>query len=151
MKEEKIYSPLKGKMIPVADIADPIFSSEKLGKGIAVIPEIGEVLAPAEGKIKTVFPSKHAVAMLTRGGAEIMIHVGIDTVELDGKPFDVFVKAGQHVKKGDRLIAFQLDEIISEGYDQTTTIIIMNSKKYAAIETVAIKELEFLDEIMTLR
>lgn len=96
----ELTAPMKGKCVSIKEVPDPTFAEEILGKGIAVIPQDGHVYAPADGKISTVFPTGHAVGITTADGAEILIHIGLDTVELKGEPFEQKVKEGQDVKKG---------------------------------------------------
>ena len=100
----ELTAPMKGKCVSIKEVPDPTFAEEILGKGIAVIPQDGHVYAPADGKISTVFPTGHAVGITTADGAEILIHIGLDTVELKGEPFEQKVKEGQDVKKGDLLV-----------------------------------------------
>ena len=95
----ELTAPMKGKCVSIKEVPDPTFAEEILGKGIAVIPQDGHVYAPADGKISTVFPTGHAVGITTADGAEILIHIGLDTVELKGEPFEQKVKEGQDVKK----------------------------------------------------
>ena len=95
----ELTAPMKGKCVSIKEVPDPTFAEEILGKGIAVIPQDGHVYAPADGKISTVFPTGHAVGITTADGAEILIHIGLDTVELKGEPFEQKVKEGQDVKR----------------------------------------------------
>ena len=97
-------APMKGKCVSIREVPDPTFGEEILGKGIAIIPSDGRVYAPADGVVSTVFPTGHAVGVTTPDGAELLIHIGLDTVELKGEPFTIKVSADQNVKKGDLLI-----------------------------------------------
>ena len=125
-----IQAPLKGNVIALESVNDEMFSKKALGDGIAMIPEIGELYAPCEGTIKMVFDTKHAIGMETTNGTELLFHVGLNTVELNGKYYEACVKAGDHVKQGDLLLKFDVEKIKSEGYDVTTPIIVTNTAAY---------------------
>ncbi len=135
-KENILYSPLKGAAIPLSKVNDPTFASEVLGKGIAVIPEKGEVVAPCDADVETVFDTKHAVGLSTESGMELLIHIGVNTVELGGKYYTAHVKDGDHVKKGQLLISFDMDKIKEAGYDVTTPLIVTNSDDYKDVKVV---------------
>lgn len=125
-----ITSPMSGELIPLADVQDPTFASGLLGKGIAVKPTLGQVVAPADGVIASLFRTHHAIGIECDNGAEILIHVGIDTVKLDGKFFTPHVKVDDVVKQGDLLLEFDMQGITAAGYDLTTPVIITNSDDY---------------------
>lgn len=127
---KKIYSPIKGKQISLKNVNDLMFSNNTLGYGTAIIPEIGKIFSPSDAVIKMVFETKHAIGLELSNGVELLIHIGIDTVRLNGKYFKNFVKEGDKVKKGDLLIEFDIDKIKNEGFDLTTPIVITNSDKY---------------------
>lgn len=129
--KQVVCSPLQGTAIPLDQVKDEVFSQKILGDGMAVVPVKGELYAPADGVIDTVIDSNHALSMVTTGGAEILMHVGMDTVKLDGKGFEPQVKAGDTVKKGQLLLKFDLDEIKAAGYDVTTPIVITNGDIFA--------------------
>ncbi|MDN6639688.1 MAG: beta-glucoside-specific PTS transporter subunit IIABC [Tetragenococcus sp.] len=133
-KEDIIASPMQGELVPMTEVNDEVFSSEALGKGVAIKPEIGEVRAPANGVISTLFPTGHAVGMTTDEGTEILIHIGLDTVELEGKYYEIFVEQEQHVNAGDVLVKFDKAGVESENYDTITPIVITNSGDFKAIE-----------------
>lgn len=128
----KVGSVAKGKVIPLEEVADKAFSSGALGKGIGVIPSEAKstVISPVDGEVIIVFPSKHAYGIKTDKGLEILIHIGIDTVNLDGKFFESLVTQGQRVKKGDDLAIFEADNIRKEGFDPTIIIIVTNTSDY---------------------
>ena len=125
----KFIAPLTGKMITLSEVNDPTFASETMGKGFAIIPSVGEVMAPFDGSITTLFPTKHAIGITSDSGEEILIHVGIDTVKMVGKGFYAFVKEGDIVKKGQLLLDFNIDEINHAGYDPTIIVIVTNTTK----------------------
>ena len=127
---ETLVAPIKGELKQLSDIADAAFSSGAMGKGIAIAPSEGKVYAPADGTITAFFATGHAIGLTTDKGAEIIIHVGMDTVKLEGKGFEPKVKQGDKVKKGDLLLEFDIDYITSEGYSVDTPVIITNTPKY---------------------
>ena len=144
-----ISSPLKGECIPIKDVKDPTFAEEILGKGIAIIPAEGKVYAPADGVVSTVFPTGHAVGVTTRDGVEILIHVGMDTVELKGQFFKTVVEADQKVKRGDLLLEADMEEISNAGYDTVTPMIICNSSDFSEITCKTEGMVEAGEEVMT--
>ncbi|BAL62667.1 beta-glucoside-specific PTS transporter subunit IIABC [Melissococcus plutonius] len=129
-KQMILASPLAGKVIPLTEVKDQVFSSNSLGKGVAIDPSIGELYAPADGTITTLFPTGHAIGLTTTDGIEILMHIGLDTVELEGKGFKLDIKQEQKVKKGDRLVTFDLETIKTAGYSPLTPIVITNSAQY---------------------
>ena len=145
-----IGSPIKGKLISIKNVNDPTFAEEILGKGFAVIPSEGRAVAPADGIINIVFETKHAISMTSNEGAEILIHIGLDTVNLKGEHFTTFVQPEQSVKKGDLLLEFDMEAIKTAGYDVTTPIIICNPDSFKNIDIVAEKEVELNEEVMQL-
>lgn len=129
-KYEEIVSPLTGRVQPLAKIEDEVFSKQVLGKGIAVIPEEGKVYAPFDGRVETLFETKHAIGLKSVSGVELLIHVGMDTVELKGKYFNAYVKTGDEVKKGQLLLEFDMEGIRSAGYEVVTPVIVSNTGDY---------------------
>ena len=107
-----------------------------MGKGAAIIPTIGEAVAPEDGEVVSLFRTKHAIGFQTKSGAEILIHIGIDTVKLDGQHFEAHVESGQKVKKGDRLVSFDIEAIKQAGFEVTTPIIITNSDDYIDVQCI---------------
>lgn len=131
-----LYSPLEGKAVPLDHIKDPTFASGVLGKGMAVIPAKGEVTAPCDATVETVFETKHAIGLTGDNGAELLIHVGMDTVQLKGEYFTAHVKDGDHVKKGQLLLTFDIEKIKEAGYEITTPFIVTNSDAYSDVKLI---------------
>ena len=145
-----IYSPLIGRVVPLSDVNDPVFAEEMMGKGAAVIPTKGKVFSPCDGEILTVFRTLHAITMKADNGAEIIIHVGLETVGLDGKYFEAHVEDGAKIKKGELLLTFDLDEIKSAGYDVITPVVVTNSADYEQVEKTNKKEVSNKDLLISL-
>lgn len=133
---KEIVSPLVGKLIDLSEVNDEVFSAGILGNGMAVIPEKGELYAPADATIATVFDSKHAISMVCDNGAELLLHVGLDTVKLEGKHYEPLVKDGDKVKAGQLLMKFDMKAIKKEGYDLVTPVVITNSDEYTLKKAV---------------
>ena len=150
MKKEIISSPLNGKIVPLTEVEDEAFSGELLGKGCAVNPIEGKVFAPCDGVVTTLFPTKHAIGIVSEGGAEILIHLGLDTVKLEGKHFKTHVEQGDKVKKGQLLVTCDLDAIAKEGYSMVTPIIITNTADYLDVVPMKKKEIGCGEELLTL-
>lgn len=146
-----VVSPVAGALVNIKGVSDPTFSGEIIGKGVAVIPSDGKICSPADGTVTTVFPTGHAVAVTTEDGAEILIHIGLDTVNLNGRYFDIAAREGQKVKAGDLLVKMDLEQIKSEGYDIITPIVICNSDAFAEILPEADKNVVPGDPIMVLK
>ena len=136
VKTITIASPLTGQLIDLKEVHDVTFASGLMGKGAAIIPTIGEVVAPEDGEVVSLFRTKHAIGFQTKSGAEILIHIGIDTVKLDGQHFEAHVESGQKVKKGDRLVSFDIEAIEQAGFEVTTPIIITNSDDYIDVQCI---------------
>ncbi|WPC16732.1 PTS beta-glucoside transporter subunit IIBCA [Pediococcus inopinatus] len=130
---KKVYSPVKGEMINLESVSDDTFAQKMLGDGVAIIPEEGKIYAPFDGEIMTVFPTKHAIGLKSDTGIELLIHIGLDTVNLKGAPFTAHVKDNDQVKKGQLLMDVDLDAIKKAGYDITTPIIVTNTKDFVEI------------------
>ncbi|MGN7330018.1 beta-glucoside-specific PTS transporter subunit IIABC [Bacillus altitudinis] len=126
----EVQAPMSGKVIPLSEVNDSVFSSEMMGKGVAILPDKGVVQAPFSGKVVTVTPTKHAIGLVSDDGIELLIHVGIDTVSLNGQFFDVLVKEGDKIKTGDHLLSFDIEGIQSNHLDVVTPIIVTNSTQY---------------------
>lgn len=135
--EETIKSPVEGAIIPLSEVADETFSAEILGATMAIEPEDGRIVSPCDGEVVNLFDTGHAVCIATKGGGELLIHVGVDTVKLDGKGFTKKVSDGQMVRAGDVLIEADLDTIRSEGYPATVMVILTNAEIYDEVEKAA--------------
>jgi len=131
--EETISAPIKGEAVPLSEVNDGMFSEEILGKGVAIKPAEGVVVSPISGTITATFDSKHAIGLTSDNGMELLIHVGIDTVQLDGEGYEYFVEKDQRVEVGDKLIEFDLEGIANKGYDTITPVVITNSADYGDI------------------
>ncbi len=136
--ENDVLAPLSGTVLPLEKVPDATFSSGLLGQGVAIIPSDNRVIAPFDGEVASLFQTKHAIGILSESGVEVLIHVGIDTVKLDGQYFTAHVKPGDKVRAGDLLLEFDRQAIRSAGYDLATPVIISNSDDYRAIETINI-------------
>lgn len=141
-KDEALLAPVSGKVIPLSEVRDEAFAGGILGQGAAVIPENGEICAPCDGVISVMYPTGHAVGIKSDIGAEILIHVGMDTVTLNGSCFDVKVKAGDHVKAGQLLVRANIEGIKKEGLDITTPVIVANTADYMQIKMAAEKSVK---------
>lgn len=130
---ERIVSPLNGKVIAMTEMKDEVFRSEAMGTGVAVIPEEGKVYAPCDGEVAMVFPTGHAIGLTSENGTEILIHIGVNTVEENGNGFEVKVQQDAKVKKGDLLVTFDL-EMLRKKYDMTTPVIITNTDDFKGIK-----------------
>ncbi len=133
-KDITIAAPVKGECIPISEVSDPTFAEEILGKGMAIKPTEGKFYAPCDGTISTLFPTGHAIGLTTSDGVELLIHVGLDTVQLKGQFFSTKVEVNQTVKKGDLLLEADIAEISKAGYDTVTPMLICNSDDYSKIE-----------------
>lgn len=146
-----IGAPAAGKLVSIKEVSDPTFSEEVLGKGAAIIPADGKFYAPVDGTISTVFPTGHAAAITSSEGVEILIHIGLDTVKLEGKYFTIHAEEGQEIKKGDLILEADLDQIKAEGYDIITPVIICNSDEYSEIQMMEPGDVTQGDDILKLQ
>ena len=150
-KDTVLSACLNGTVVPLADVKDEAFASGALGDGIAIEPTDGELVAPADGEISSTFETHHAVGMTTADGAELLMHIGIDTVKLGGKHFTYLVNEGDKVKKGQPLIRFELEAIKAEGYPVTTPLIVCNTDDYAAVVAKASGTVKQGDALLELK
>jgi glucose-specific phosphotransferase system IIA component len=150
-KDTVLSACLNGTVVPLAEVKDEAFASGALGDGIAIEPIDGELVAPADGEISSTFETHHAVGMTTADGAELLMHIGIDTVKLGGKHFTYLVNEGDKVKKGQPLIRFELEAIKAEGYPVTTPLIVCNTDDYAAVAAKASGTVKQGDALLELK
>ena len=137
-----VYAPLEGTAIPYTEIKDETFASGALGSGVGIVPVKGQVVAPFDGEIAMFFDTKHAIGLLSNDGVEILIHVGINTVELNGKYFRALKETGDKVKAGDKLLEFDLEAIRAAGYDVTTAVLVSAPENVEVVKTGEVKELD---------
>ena len=149
--DKTVMSPLSGEVIPLSEVKDEVFSSEAMGKGCAVIPAEGKVYAPFDGTIVGLLESHHAVGLESENGIEILIHVGMDTVKLNGKHFTCHVEEEQQVKKGQLLLEFDIEAIKKEGYEVTTPVVITNSDEFTDVETEVSGKVNYGELLLSLR
>lgn len=144
----KICSPAKGKLISISKVSDPTFAQEIMGKGVAVIPEDGTIVSPINGTIQMVFDTKHAIGFLSEEGAEVLVHVGLDTVNLNGQYFEALVKDGDRVQVGTPVLKVDLKGIQKAGYEIVTPVIVTNSADYADVITEGEKGVQTKETVM---
>lgn len=143
-----VYAPIEGTVIPLSEVPDETFAAEVLGKGAAIRPAKGEVKAPVSGTVTTLFETKHAVGITSEDGVEILIHVGINTLELGGKYYDAHVSEGDTVKAGDLLLTFDMEQIQAAGYEAVTPVIISNTDDYADVENLKMGTTRSMEPIL---
>jgi beta-glucoside PTS system EIICBA component len=145
-----IASPVEGKAVSLAAVNDEVFSSEALGKGIAIIPEKGEVVAPADCTVLMVYPTLHALGLKLDSGAELIIHVGIDTVNLEGRYFKKHVEEGAHVSKGTKLISFDINKLKEAGFDTIVPVIVSNTDEYSFVSGMEAEHANINKDVISL-
>ncbi|SEB28239.1 beta-glucoside-specific PTS transporter subunit IIABC [Paenibacillus sp. 276b] len=150
IKKEQIYSPLTGKAVALSTINDPAFSTGAMGKGLAIVPEIGEVVSPVDGVVTSLFPTGHAIGLTTNAGTEILIHIGINTVALKGKHFNPVVQEGDIVRQGDLLIHFEIDKIKEAGYETVTPVIVTLTQQEVDVFETTQEHVQKNDVLLTL-
>ena len=147
---EVLGAPIEGEAVESAEISDPTFGMELLGKGMAIKPAVGKVYAPVNGTVGMVFETKHAISITSDGGAEILIHIGLDTVSLNGAPFTIHVNADDKVKKGDLIAEFDMDAIKAAGLETITPVIICNTDDFKDVVRFTGKMVKPGDDIIEL-
>jgi glucose-specific phosphotransferase system IIA component len=143
-----ICSPMEGELVQLVNVNDPVFAGEMLGKGVAIIPSVGKAVAPISGKILTVFETKHAIGLVDDNGIEVLIHIGLNTVELKGEFYKTHVNAGDQVKVGDLLVEFDIQAIKNAGYDVITPVVITNTNDFSEIIGLKSGLVHLKDEIL---
>lgn len=144
-----VSSPLLGKVIPLSEVQDEAFSSGILGLGAAVVPEEGILYSPDDGTVSALFPTGHAIGITTDNGLELLLHVGMDTVQLEGKGFHPIVKEGDRVKKGQKLLEFDMNQITAAGYSLVTPILVTNAGDYSEVSMTDHARVENGDTLLT--
>ena len=147
----KIYSPIQGELVGLETVPDAVFSEKMMGEGVAIIPNSNKVVSPVKGRLSSVFPTKHAFGIETKEGIEILIHVGIDTVDLKGEHFELKVEQGQEVEIGDVLVEVDFDAIEKAGYPIITPVIVLSAGAYENVVNKSDQDVEYLDTIMELQ
>lgn len=145
-----ILSPLQGEVLPLKDADDKTFASESMGKGVVIVPKEGKVVAPFDGTVTLLFPTKHAIGITSDNGIEVLIHIGINTVDMNGNGFNAIVKQGDHVKEGDLLVTFDIDKIKKANLPIQTMIIVTNSNDYQQIHITNNPKTDILKHLITL-
>ena len=146
-----IFAPVSGEAVALTEVPDPVFAEGTLGDGVAIIPTEGKIYAPANGIVDMTFETGHAVSLVAENGAEILIHVGLGTVALNGRPFEMKVQTGQKVKKGDLLLIADLAAIKDAGLSTITPVTVNNAKNYATLNTFSGKTVSNDDMIIELK
>lgn len=148
---ERIGAPVEGAIRELKESSDAVFADGIMGQGLLIIPSVGKVYAPADGIVSAFFPTGHALAITTESGAEILIHVGMDTVKLEGDGFSPKVRQNEKVTKGDLLLEFDIDKIKAAGYSTETPIVITNADNYAEVVSTEARDVKPGDTIITIR
>lgn len=148
---QNIPSPAKGMLIPVKDVKDEMFASAAMGNGVGILSEDGKIYAPFDAVAEAVFPTGHAVGLISHSGLEVLIHIGVDTVQMDGKGFRVHVSQGDTVKQGDLLVEYDKDLIEQQGYDPTVIYIITNMDMIRRIELTEESQVDVLETAMRIQ
>lgn len=146
-----LHAPVSGKVVPLTQVPDTAIAKGLLGNGIAIEPTGSRICAPCDAVVDMVFETGHAVSLIADFGAELLIHVGLDTVALKGKHFTVRCASGSRVKQGDVLIEFDLDALLSEGYNPITPLLVHNSSSYGSFKTAVGKQVTSADVVIELR
>lgn len=148
-KANTVYAPVKGEVVPLSEVSDEMFANGVLGTGCAVNPTEGVVVAPFDGEVSMVFPTKHAIGLTSSEGIELLIHIGMNTVELNGEHFEVLVKDGEKITVGQQLVKFDKDAILEKGYQLTTPVIITNTDDYTKVNVVKTGNAELCETMIT--
>ncbi|MGG2468306.1 beta-glucoside-specific PTS transporter subunit IIABC [Paraclostridium bifermentans] len=149
LEKEIVVSPIKGEVLNLRDIEDAAFSSGVLGQGVAIIPSDGKVVAPVDGVVTTLFPSLHAIGILSDEGVEVLIHIGLNTVQLEGRGFEACIKQGDRITKGQTILKFDIDVIKEAGYSVVTPIVVTNSSQFLDVVQTESKNIELEDNLIT--
>ena len=151
LEETELYSPMNGKIVKLEDVEDEAFSQKILGDGVAIEPSEGKLFAPCDCKVESIADTKHAINLVTENGCEILLHIGIDTVRLNGQHFKAHIKEGDNVKQGSLLLTFDIESIKKAGYKVTTPMIICNYEDYNGVEILSSGNVRVEEKILKLR
>ena len=149
-REGLVAAPISGYAIPLSEVSDEAFSSGVLGKGVAIVPSEGKVYAPCDGEISTLFPTGHAIGITADNKAELLLHIGMDTVKLEGKYFNPKVETGTKVHTGDLLLEFDLEKIKEAGYDTTTPVLVTNYTDFADVSSETDREVTAGEDLISI-
>ena len=149
-KTDNFYAPMAGKAVPISEVPDPTFAEGLLGNGIAIEPSEGKAYAPCDATVDMMFTTGHAVSLVADCGAEVLIHVGLETVSLEGKPFKVYAASGDKVKKGQLLMEVDLDAVKAAGLPIITPMVICNTDEYPTFKTMVGKDVTNDDVVIAL-
>lgn len=149
LEKEIVVSPIRGEVLNLSDIEDAAFSSGVLGQGVAIIPSDGKVVAPVNGVVTTLFPSLHAIGILSDEGVEVLIHIGLNTVQLEGRGFEACIKQGDRITKGQTILKFDIEVIKEAGYSVVTPIVVTNSSQFLDVVQTESKNIELEDNLIT--
>lgn len=151
-KETKysVHAVANGTTVALKDVPDPTFAEEMIGKGVAILPTDGKVVAPVSGTVSMVFPTNHAVGLVDENGVEVLVHIGIDTVSMKGEGFTGHVKQGDTLKAGDLMIEVDLDKVKEAGFNTIIPVIITNTPSFTAVEGLAGKDVKVGDEVISI-
>lgn len=150
-KQEIVMAPVDGRVLNLSEADDEAFASKALGDGAVIVPANGVIVAPFDGMVATLFPTKHAIGLISRNGAEVLIHIGINTVELNGKYFESFVKQGEQVKAGQKLVTFEPEKIKDAGYSTQVMVVVTNSASYQEINNLHEGDIKIEEQLLNLR
>ena len=152
-KEEgiQICAPVAGRLVPISEVSDPTFADGILGQGAAIMPDDNRFLAPADGTVTTIFPTGHAAVITTDDGAEVLLHIGVDTVKLNGEHFTIHAEEGRKVSRGALILEADLEQIKAAGHDIITPIVICNTDDFAEVAMAEAKDGEAGDTVLTLK
>ena len=145
-----IYSPLKGSVVPLSEVGDPVFSEGMMGPGVGIVQDEGKLHSPVDGEIIVALHTGHAVGLKTSDNMEVLIHIGIDTVKMNGDGFKVHMKEGDKVKAGDLLISFDMEKIIASGYKTTTMVVVSNAEEFGTMSGEASGNVKVGDKLFVI-
>lgn len=149
LEDVLVKAPIKGKVVDIKEINDQVFNKEMLGKGVAIIPSEGKVFAPADGYVRALYPTNHALGLQLDSGEQVLIHIGLNTVKLEGNGFTAFTEKNKRFKEGDLLIEFDMGYIQGKGHDITTPVIITNSNEFESVDALDnLDSVEVMDSII---